>query len=112
VPAQLAHAHHVETVARADDLLSQVQVLRNRAYALLDSAEEAGDIRAAVVAMREVRECIALLAKVAGELPGDGTTVNVLVSSDWARLRSAIMLALAPHPEARIAVADALEHQS
>lgn len=48
-----------------------------------------------------------LLAKLLGQLK-DGPTVNVLISPDWQRLRSVILEALMPYPDARIALAETL----
>lgn len=111
LPVHLAEAHHVQTVAAADDLLTQLSSLRDRALGLLDRAERSGDIRAAVVAIREVRGCLELLGKVAGELR-DAPQINVVVSPDWLVLRSRIVAALAPFPDAGMAVAAALAASS
>jgi len=109
LPAQLVQAEHVEAVASASGLLLQIQNLQAEAAALLERAKDAGDIRAAAAVLAQQGRFIELLAKVEGQLPGDGATVNVLVSPDWTRIRSAILAALAPHSEARLAVAAALE---
>jgi hypothetical protein len=50
-------------VASADDLLSQVTSLKTRMLALLTQAERAKDVRAAVLACREIRENIELFAR-------------------------------------------------
>jgi len=63
IPALLAEAHEVEVVADADDLLSQVTSLKTRMLGLLTQAERARDVRGAVLACREVRENIELLAR-------------------------------------------------
>ncbi len=54
--------------AKDDDLLSQVKDLRERALRVLGAAEEAGDLRAAMGAIREARGCLELLGRVTGEL--------------------------------------------
>ncbi len=50
-------------------------------------------------------------ARLLGELQ-DGTTVNLLVLPAWQELRTTILMALVPYPEARAAVAMALLHGS
>lgn len=95
-------------MAQADDLLDQVQRLRDRALGVLNNAEEAGDLRVAVSAIREARGCVELLAKLAGELQ-DGQTVNVLVMPEWTEIRVSLTSALGPYPEAKKAVASALK---
>jgi uncharacterized phage protein gp47/JayE len=107
VPARLTAASAAREVARADTLLEQVQSLRDRALALLDRAERDGDIRAAVVALRETRATVELLAKLAGELQ-EAAVVNIVASPDWCRIRTVLLSALAPFPDACAAAAAAL----
>ena len=108
LPVRLAKAQEAEEVAQADDLLCQVQDLQARALAILDKAEEAGELRTALSAIREARGNLELLAKLLGELD-ERPQVNVLVSPEWLELRAIIVGALEPHPAARGAVLRALE---
>ena len=108
LPVKLAKAQEAQEVAQADDLLSQVRDLQIRALAILDKAEEAGELRTALFAIREARGNLELLAKLLGELD-DRPQVNVLVSPEWLELRAVIVGALETHPEARGAVLRALE---
>ncbi len=57
--------------------------------------------------MREARGCLELLAKMMGQI-NDAPTVNVIVNPQWLSLRTVIVETLAPFPDARIAIADAL----
>ncbi len=107
LPAALARAHEAEEATRADDLLSQVRDLQDRALAILDKAEDAGELRTALGAIREARGNLELLAKLLGEL--DERPVNVLVSPEWLEIRAVIVGALEPHESARRAVLRALE---
>ena len=68
VPATLAKSVDAAEVTRADNLLQQVRDLQKRAWGILDKAEAAGDNKAATSAIREVRGCIELFGKLAGEL--------------------------------------------
>ena len=68
LPTALVKAHEAREVAHADDLLSHVRDLGERALRVLGAAEEAGDLRAATGAIREARGCLELLGKVTGEL--------------------------------------------
>jgi hypothetical protein len=108
LPAKLVMAQAAEEVARADDLLSQVKNLQDRALAILDAAEEAGELRTALGAIREARGNLELLAKLLGELD-ERPVVNLNVSPQWLELRAVIIGALEPHPDARGAVLRALE---
>jgi hypothetical protein len=108
VPETLAKAHEAEEVARADSLLEQVRELQERALEILDKAEEAGELRTALGAIREARGNLELLARLLGELD-ERPTVNLSISPEWLELRAVIVTALEPHPEALRAVVGALE---
>lgn len=109
LPATLARAQQAKEVARADDLLRQVRGLAAKSIAILNRAEQAGDLKVALSGIREARECVALLLKARGELgPDTAVQVNVVGSAEWLRVRAVLVAALAPFPDARVAVAGAL----
>lgn len=95
-------------MADADDLLHQLKALRNRAIGILQKAETAGDYRTALMGIREARGCIETLMEVEGELDRRGVT-NIIVNPEWVQLRSAMIVALKPYPEAAQAVAGTLQ---
>jgi hypothetical protein len=107
LPRILAKAAEAAAVSHADSLLEQVQGLQDRAMGILQTAEEAGDLRMALSAIREARGCLELLAKLSGELQQEGA-INLIVSPQWVQIRTVLLQALAPHGEARAAVAHAL----
>jgi hypothetical protein len=107
LPEHLAKAREAESVTDAGDLINQVRSLQTRALGILDRAERSGDLRTALQGVRETRSCIELLAEVEGKLDRRNVT-NISISPQWITVRSAILVALEPHPEARIAVASAL----
>ncbi len=107
LPAALVKAHEATEAAQADALLAQVVDLRDKALGVLDKAEESDDLRAALSAIREARGCVELLAKLAGQLK-DSPTINLILMPEWRQLQAAILAALEPHVEARLAVASAL----
>jgi hypothetical protein len=74
---------------------------------VLTKAENADDLRTAVAAIREARGCVELLGKLAGQLQ-DAPTVNLVLSPEWLSIQANILMALEPHPDARLAVAHAL----
>ena len=103
----------VEAVAVAEStrgasLAEQACSLKNRALALLSKAEREGDTRVALAGVREAARCIELMAKLAGEID-TSTTVNIAVNPQWLQIQTVILAALAPHPAARLAVAEALD---
>jgi hypothetical protein len=107
IPPALSKAQEAQATAQADDLLAQIKGLRSKAVGLLLAAEKAGDIRTALLGVREARACLELLAEMEGEL-NRRPQVNILVLPEWERIRVTMLQALAPYPEARAAVAAAL----
>jgi len=108
LPGKLVMAQAAEEVAQADDLLAQVRGLQAKALGILSKAEEAGELRTALSAIREARGNLELLAKLLGELD-ERPTVNLLISPEWLELRAVIVTALEPYSDARGAVLKALE---
>ncbi len=108
LPAELVMAEKAAEVAEADTLLGQVGDLQRRALDILGKAEEAGELKTALSAIREARGNLELLAKLLGELD-ERPVVNLNVSPEWLELRAVIVGALEPHPEALDAVVGALE---
>ncbi len=107
LPASLVKAQAASEAAQADALLAQVVDLRDKALGILSKAEVAEDLRAAVSAIREARGCVELLGKLAGQL-NEAPVVNLILMPEWRQLQAAILSALEPHAEARLAVASAL----
>jgi hypothetical protein len=108
IPPKLAQAQEAQATAQADDLLAQVKGLRSKAVGLLLKAEAAGDIRTALLGVREARACLELLAEMEGEL-NRAPQINILVNPQWIELRAVILQALALFPEVRAALASALQ---
>ena len=107
LPSQLVKAREAEEITQADTLLEQVRSLQTRALSILDRADESGDLKTALSAIREARSNLELLGKLAGELQQEGT-VNVTVSPEWLTLRAVVIAALTPYPDAARAVSKAL----
>lgn len=107
IPAALMKAQEAREIAKADSMLAQVTELRDKALAILAKAEQAGDLRTALQGIKEARGCLELLAKLQGELAQEGT-VNITISPQWLSLRTVILQALEPYPEARLKLAAAL----
>jgi hypothetical protein len=100
-------AQDAEEVAQAGDLLAQVRSLQRRALAILDTAEQEGDLKVALRGTREARGNLELLSKLLGELD-ERPQLNVLLAPECLQVRAAILAALAPYTEARAAVTGSL----
>lgn len=85
----------------------QLRVLRERAAIALETAEGAEDVKVALLAIKELRELVRLWGELEGKLQSQ-PTVNILVAPQWLELRTIIVSALRPHPEALEAVLAAL----
>jgi hypothetical protein len=97
--------------SESEGLLQTLVNQRARLFRLLDAAEEVCDLKAATSVHGRITDNVALVAKLLGEITTHSqTTVNQLVvSPEYLTLRSKLLVALAPFPEARRAVARALQ---
>ncbi len=110
IPEELLKSSNVKEIAKADTLLDQLKEVREKTLSLLDKAESAADTRvygAPVAYLKEVREQIKLLAELEGRLAAQ-PQVNILVNPEWIQLRTLIINALEPYPEAREAIVNAI----
>ncbi len=107
LPEALVQAHEVRQVAEADRLLEELRSLQADAKRIAQKAERADSYSAAVSAIREQSRIIELLLKVAGEL--SEASVSIHVDQAWIDLRAVILDVLDPYPEARLALAEALD---
>ena len=107
LPSIMVKSEEAKEVAHADDLVWQIKQLRNKAIGILGKAETAGDLKTALMGVREARACIELLAEMEGEL-NRNPTVNILVAPEWLQVRTVMLQALQSYPDARTAVAAAL----
>lgn len=86
LPEHLTQAKQAEEVANASSLLEKVQHLHEKAIGILASAEQANDLRTALMAIREARATLELIAKVTGELTQQVAVKNdspIVVVYDW-----------------------------
>lgn len=81
--------------------------LRDSAVQILRSASASGDAKLALDANRAAVNVLDRLARLMPRV-GDSSSPPLQLSPEWARLRSALMTALGPFAEARIAVAEVL----
>src|ERR687890_1635813 len=104
LPALLALARDAERVARADTLLDRMEALQSQTLAILDAPE---DQRTALAAIAQARRNLELIGEVTRELDRAGT-VNLELTVEWQEVKNLIVTALAPYPQARVAVFSAL----
>jgi hypothetical protein len=90
-------------------ILDQLRAIHARTIAVLDRLESRSRSkpRDYLVAIREARQNLELLARLLGDLK-DGTTVNVYESPQWLALEAAVYRGLIGYPDARASVARSL----
>lgn len=103
----LVKAADATAVTEGDALLTKVLEVEQEVRRLATKAEKAGDVRGALVGMRELSRILELLGRLSGELKSR-TEVNIVVLPQWQDLQRRILAALASYPEARAAVVEAL----
>ena len=97
-------AARLETCAT---FLDQLQAVRDKAASLLDQAEASDDLRAAGTFLRELREQIRLWAELEGKISNQ-PQITIINNPEWVELRTVIITALDPFPQAREAVVNAI----
>lgn len=98
------------------DTLAEVRALKTRAMAILTAAQAAGDLKTALLGIREARGCLESILKAEGRIQ-DQTTVNVNTqiinlaeSVEWQELKHQIVTILAAdYPQALEALRNALQ---
>jgi len=103
----IALAADAERSAQADTLLDRIEDLQERTLAILEASEETREHTTALSAIREARRNLELIGEVTKEL--DRTpTLNLHLNPEWIELRTAIVVALEPHPAAKESVVRAI----
>jgi hypothetical protein len=104
----IAVARQALQIEHGGNLIEQVEAIKAEALAILNDVKGT-DKKTALAALRRLLECVELCAKVQGAISSGGTTVSLVVSPEWEQTRALLLAALAPFPEAKQAVAAALQ---
>jgi hypothetical protein len=105
----LAQAEAADEMVRSESLWSELRRLKLHGWRFLERAERKNDSPSIAAAIREVRSCIELCAKLEGQIQ-ENTVINVINLPQWQVLQQVLITALEDFPEARLAVADRLAH--
>jgi hypothetical protein len=108
LPAALVEASRIREITRADDLVDRVIGLARETQAVLERAKAAGDDKLVLAAIATAGRQLELQVRLLGQLQ-ETATVNIVLSGEWIGLKAQVVAALDPFPEARLAVAAALE---
>jgi hypothetical protein len=90
-------------------LLENLQRIRATLYGQFDAAADVGDRQSVAMLAARLHENLSIAARSTGELQKHtpGSVVNILMAPAYLDLRSALLQALRPYPEASRAVAEA-----
>jgi len=69
----------------------------------LEQAQKAGDLKTALIGIREARGCLETCLKAEGQLK-DGSQITIINNPEWVELRTLIITALDDFPQAKAAV--------
>jgi hypothetical protein len=96
--------------SESEGLLSQLVTQRARLQTHSELATDLGDVKAAVACERAITSNLELVGKLLGQLVHrhEVRSTSILVSPDYLQLRSVLVNALRPFPEAARAVGSAL----
>jgi hypothetical protein len=110
IAAAIARAAGASIAITADLLVSEVRTLREVTLGILEEARVVGDHAASLNAIARLEKQAELCGRLAGELVERHAVEqrSILIDSEWMRLRSLVVAALLPYPEAGRAVLAAL----
>ena len=105
---RIAQADRAADVVTGGTLLERLETLERDARRIAKLAEDNDRLSVALQANREQQRIIELLLKVAGDLKNQ-TEVNITVAPEWIQLRTIIFKVLESYPDAKRALAAALQ---
>ncbi len=108
LPGHMVKAQAQEDVRTAIDVVKQLKAINAATLAILQDARNTKQHTVALMAIDRVQRQIELQAKLLGELQQEGS-VNIVINQQVATYTAILMQALGPWPDARAAVAAALE---
>jgi hypothetical protein len=92
---------------KGTDTLAEVRALKTKAIDILEQAQKAGDLKTALMGIREARGCLETCLKAEGQLK-DGPQITIINNPEWVELRTVIIAALDNFPQAKAAVVNAI----
>lgn len=107
IPQSLVMARQSKKIGEAEFVAAELCKMVRDAKRILAMAEKAGDMRTALMAIRELRGLYEVLSRPAPQ-SNPAADVNILVAPGLLALREEILKAIEPFPEARTAVSQAL----
>lgn len=108
IPDLLLKSNDLQVVVSANSLTSQIEEIRGKIKSLLQQAIETDNLRDAHNFVGDTLRQIELEGKILGQIQ-DQPTINILINPEWIELKTLIVTALKPYPEALEAVRNAIQ---
>lgn len=108
--------HHIREVtaipttaelATSEDIYNEIEKWHTEAKDLQSTAKRSGDIKTALLGLEKALKCLELMLKIHGQIH-DGPQITIINNPQWIELRTLIISALEPYPQAREAVVHAI----
>ena len=108
--------HHIREVttipttaelAKSEDILKEITEHHKEAVRLKGLAEKDGDLKTALLGLDKALKCLELIAKIQGQIQTQ-PPITIINNPEWVELRTVILTALDPYPQAREAVINAI----
>lgn len=96
----------VESI-KGTDTLAEVRELKVKALEILAQAQSAGDLKTALIGIREARGCLETCLRAEGQIK-DGPQITIINNPEWVELRTLIITTLDEYPQAKAAVVNAI----
>jgi len=110
MPELLLKSRDVKETLQADNLLDQIVYYESEARRFKGLAESQGDLELALKAVDRALKCLDLFAKARGII-NDQPQITIINNPEWVELRTLIITALDPFPDAKGAVVDAIRRR-
>jgi len=110
MPELLLKSQDVKETLQADNLLDQIVYYESEARRFKELAEADGNIELALKAVDRALKCLDLTAKARGII-NDQPQITIINNPEWVELRTLIINALDPYPEAKREVVDAIRRR-
>ena len=107
LPAHVVQAAADEASKQAIDVIQQLKAINAASLQVLQEARSAKDGMLALSAVDRIQKQIALQARLLAEI-NEKPVVNIILTEEWQQVRTALLRALRPYPDAAVAVSDAL----
>lgn len=109
ISAAIVDAERQKAVSGTAKMLKELSRGFDSLARAADKAEADGDFRTMAQLWKTAGDLAKPLLQIAGDLPGDGTTINIYQSPQWLKIQAVIFRELQPYPDIRVRLAEALK---